>query len=176
MMEDRRVRQQVVFPTSKFGFFKKERGTIVNEWIWLFVGLAASSGIFALLVVLYPKLKGETQGYPLEAIIEPLLLPIIYEAICAAYRTSEQAVDEIGQRIQGLDKKAVADSVYTMLPDEIAGYDIALIKAVISQERFEQLVQDAFNRFDNFYKMHVAHFDEQFAKWQESQAPAPVET
>ncbi len=32
----------------------------MNEWIWLFVGLAASSGIFALLVVLYPKLKGET--------------------------------------------------------------------------------------------------------------------
>ena len=147
----------------------------MNEWIWLFVGLAASSGIFALLVVLYPKLKGETQGYPLEAIIEPLLLPIIYEAICAAYRMSEQAMDDIGDRIQGLDKKAIADSVYAMLPDEIAGYDLTVIKAVINQERFEQLAQDAFDRFDRFYKTHRDHFDEQFETWKGSQSPAPAE-
>ena len=148
---------------------------MMNEWIWLFVGLAASSGIFALLVVLYPKLKGETQGYPLEAIIEPLLLPIIYEAICAAYRMSEQAMDDIGDRIQGLDKKAIADSVYAMLPDEIAGYDLTVVKAVISPERFEQLVQDAFDRFDRFYKTHRDHFDGQFEEWRGSQPPAPAE-
>ena len=143
----------------------------MNEWIWLFVGLAVSSGVFALLVVLYPKLKGETQGYPMEAIVEPLLLPIIYEAICAAYRISEQAMDEIGERVRGLDKKVIADTVYAMLPDEIAGYDIAVVKAVVSQERFEQLVQDAFNRFDRFYKTHRDHFDEQFEEWKNSQAP-----
>jgi len=144
----------------------------MNEWIWLFVGLAAASGIFALLVVLYPKLKGETQGYPLEAIIEPLLLPIIYEAICAAYRMSEQAMDEIGDRIKGLDKKAVADSVYAMLPDRIGDHDLTVVKAVVSQERFQQLVQDAFDRFDRFYKTHRGHFDEQFEKWRLAQAPA----
>lgn len=147
----------------------------MNEWIWLFVGLAVSSGIFALLVVLYPKLKGETQGYPLEMVIEPLLLPLIYEAICAAYRMSEQSVDELGERIRGLDKKAIADSVYAMLPDEIGGYDITVIKAAISQERFVQLVQNAFDRFDRFYKTHRAHFDEQFEEWKESQAPEPAE-
>jgi hypothetical protein len=146
----------------------------MNEWIWLFVGLAVSSGVFALLVVLYPKLKGETQGYPMEAIVEPLLLPIIYEAICAAYRISEQAMDEIGERVRGLDKKAIADTVYAMLPDEIAGYEITVIKAVVSQERFEQLVQDAFDRFDRFYKTHRDHFDEQFEEWKNSQAPAPA--
>ena len=146
-----------------------------NEWIWLFVGLATASGFFALLVVLYPKLKGETQGYPLEAVIEPLFLPIIYEAICAAYRVSEQALDEIGDRIRGLDKKGIADSVYAMLPDEIGGYDLTVVKAVIGQERFEQLVQDAFDRFDRFYKTHRDHFDEQFEKWKESQSPAPAE-
>lgn len=143
---------------------------MMNEWIWLFVGLAAASGIFALLVVLYPKLKGEVQGYPLEAIVEPLLLPIIYEAICAAYRMSEQAVDEIGERIRGLDKKAIADTVYAMLPDEIGGHSITVIKAVVSQERFVQLVQNAFDRFDRFYKTHKGHFDEQFERWKGSQA------
>ena len=144
----------------------------MNEWIWLFVGLATASGLFALLVVLYPKLKGETQGYPLEAIIEPLLLPIIYQAICAAYRMSEQAIDDIGDRIRGMDKKAIADSVYAMLPDTIGGYDITVVKAAISQERFVQLVQDAFDRFDRFYKTHREHFDEQFKGWKELQTSA----
>ncbi len=144
----------------------------MEEWIWLFVGLATASGFFALLVVLYPKLKGETQGYPLEAVIEPLLLPVIYEAICAAFRMSEQAMDDIGTRIKGLDKKAIADSIYAMLPDKIGDYEITVIKAVIGQERFNQLVQDAFDRFDRFYKTHRDHFDEQFKKWQETQAPA----
>jgi hypothetical protein len=143
----------------------------MNEWIWFFVGLAVSSGLFALLVVLYPKLRGKTQGYPLEAIIEPLLLPVIYEAICAAYRMSEQAVDELGERIRGLDKKGIADSVYAMLPDEIAGYDITVVKAVISQGRFVELVQDAFDRFDRFYKTHQRHFEEEFEKWKETEAP-----
>ena len=106
----------------------------MNEWIWLFVGLAVSSGVFALLVVLYPKLKGETQGYPMEAIVEPLLLPIIYEAICAAYRISEQAMDEIGERVRGLDKKVIADTVYAMLPDEIAGYDTVMPEYSVDQE------------------------------------------
>jgi len=144
----------------------------MNEWIWLFVGLATASGIFALLVVLYPKLKGETQGYPLEAIVEPLLLPLIYEAICAAYRMSEQAMDQIGDRIKGLDKKAIADSVYAMLPDKIGDFELTVVKSVVSKERFEQLVQDAFDRFDRFYKTHRDHFDEQFGKWQQTQAPA----
>lgn len=148
----------------------------MNEWIWLFVGLAAASAFFALLVVLYPKLKGETQGYPLEAVIEPLLLPIIYEAICAAYRVSEKALDEIGGRIQGLDKKTIADSVYAMLPDEIGGREITVIKSVVSQERFQQLVQNAFDRFDRFYKTHRDHFDEQFARWKETQTPEAVES
>ena len=127
------------------------------------------------MVVLYPKLKGETQGYPLEAIIEPLLLPIIYEAICAAYRMSEQAVDELGERIQGMNKKAIADSVYSMLPDEIGGYDLTVVKAIISQERFVELVQDAFNRFDRFYKTHQLHFDEEFEKWKKMQASEMAE-
>ena len=54
-----------------------------NAWIMLFVGIALSAGLFALGVVLYPKLKREEQGYPLEAAIEAALLPVIFEGICA---------------------------------------------------------------------------------------------
>jgi len=143
----------------------------MQDWSWLLVGIALSSGLFALLVVLYPKLKSEKQGYPLEALIEPLLLPLIYEGICAAYRLSEQAVDEGMGRIRGMDKKAIADGIYAMLPDRIGDYDITLVKSVVGKERFNQLVQDAFDRFDRFYVEHKDHFDEQFEAWKKASAP-----
>jgi len=143
----------------------------MQDWIWLLVGIALSSGLFALLVTLYPKLKSEKQGYPLETLIEPLLLPLIYEGICAAYRLSEQAVDEGLGRIRGMDKKAIADGIYAMLPDRIGDYEITLVKSIVTKERFEQLVQDAFDRFDRFYIEHREHFDEQFEEWKKTSAP-----
>ncbi|GAB4535626.1 MAG: hypothetical protein Kow0063_20110 [Anaerolineae bacterium] len=143
-----------------------------NAWIMLFVGIVVSTGLFALGVVLYPRLKSEEQGYPMEAAIEAALLPIIFEGICAAYRMSEKGVDELHQRIRGADKKKIADSIYRMLPDRVADYDLSLVKNVISEERFEQLVQDAFDRFDRFFVQHQAHFDELFEQWKAENAPA----
>ena len=34
-----------------------------NAWIMLLVGIAMASALFALGIVLYPKLKSEKQGY-----------------------------------------------------------------------------------------------------------------
>ncbi|UCC87513.1 MAG: hypothetical protein JSV81_22080 [Anaerolineales bacterium] len=143
-----------------------------NAWVMLFVGIAVSCGLLALGVVLYPKLKREEQGYPMEAAIEAALLPLIYEGICAAYRMSERGVDQLQQRIRGADKKAIADSIYRMLPDKVGDYDLSLIKFVVSQERFEQLVQGAFDRFDRFFIEHEAHFEELFEKWKAGNLPA----
>ena len=143
-----------------------------NAWIMLFVGIALAAGLFALGVVLYPKLKREEQGYLLEAAIEGALLPIIFEGICAAYRMSEKGVDELHERIRGADKKKIADSIYRMLPDQVGDYDLSLIKTIVSEERFEQLVQDAFDRFDRFFVQHQAHFDELFERWKAENTPA----
>ena len=142
----------------------------MDAWLALLIGVALSTGIFALLVILYPKLKTEEQGYPLEAQIEAALLPLMFEAICSAYRLSEQAVDEVGARIRGMDKKRIADSIYRMLPDKVGDFDLSLVKSVIPQERFEALVQDAFDRFDRFFIEHQAHFDELFEQWKAEQA------
>jgi hypothetical protein len=142
-----------------------------NTWIMFFVGIAVSSGLFALGVVLYPKLKSEQQGYPMEAAIEAALLPLIFEGICAAYRVSERSVDELRQRIEGADKKQIADSIYHMLPDQVSGYDLSLVKHAVSPERFQQLVQDAFNRFDRFFLEHQAHFDDLFEQWKAENKP-----
>jgi len=143
-----------------------------NAWIAILIGVAVVNGLFALGIALYPKLKNERQGYPFEAALEAALLPIIFHGICAGYRLSELGVDEINQRLTGADKKKIADSIYQMLPDKVDGYDLTLVKRIVSQERFEQLAQDGFDRFNRFYVEHRAHFDDLFAKWKQENAPA----
>ena len=106
-----------------------------NVWIMLFVGIAISCGPFALGVVLYPKLKSEKQGYPFEVEVEAVLLPIIFEGICSAYRLSEKSVDNIHQRIKGADKKKIADSIYAMLLDKIGVFEVVLVKRIVSRWR-----------------------------------------
>ena len=92
--------------------------------------------------------------------IEEALLPLVFEGICSAYRMSEQAVDDVGTRIRGLDKKKIADSMYRMLPDKVGDHDLTLVKNIIPQDRFVVLVQDAFDRFDRFFIQHQRHFDD----------------
>ena len=137
----------------------------MEEWQALLIGIAVSSALFALGVVLFPRLKREKQGYPYEAQIEAVLLPLIFQGICAAYRVSEWAVDEGMSRIRGVDKKEIADSIYAMLPDQIGDYDLSVIKRVVSEERFEALVQNAFDAFDRFFVEHQGHFEELFEEW-----------
>ena len=143
-----------------------------NAWIMLLVGIAVTSGLFALGVVLYPKVKTEEQGYPYEAAIEAALVPIIFQGVCAAYRLSERGVDEVHQRLRGADKKHIADSIYAMLPEQVGGFDLSLVKRVVSQERFRELAQDAFDRFDRFFVEHQGHFDELFERWKAENVPA----
>ncbi len=150
-----------------------------EAWVMFFVGLAVAASAVALGVVAYPWLKRERQGYPLEAAIEAALLPIIFEGICAAYRLSERSVDELHQRMQGLDKHQVAVSIYGLLPDQVGSFELTLVKRVVTRERFEQLVQNVFDRFDRSFVQYQAHFDQLFAEWAaENQplvaAPAPA--
>lgn len=142
----------------------------MNEWVMLLVGIALSSGLFALGIVVFPKLAKQKQGYPLEAEIEAILLPYVFNAIAVAYKTSERAVDDVNQRIKGIDKAAIAREVYRMLPDQIGGHDLTLIKSVVGPERFAQLVQDAFDRFERFLIEHQSHFDELYEAWKKENA------
>ena len=102
--------------------------------------------------------------------IEATLLPIIFQGICSAYRLSEKSVDDIHQRIKGVDKKKIADSIYGMLPEKIGVFEVVLVKRIVSRERFEQLVQNAFDGSDRFFIEHQAHFDDLFEKWKASNA------
>jgi hypothetical protein len=130
----------------------------------------AVSVVITLLVViggvkLYSWLRGAKQGYPMEDAVEAALLPLIYAAIYGAYRVSEAAVDIVGKRLEGLDKKAIADSIYAMLPDKIGNFDVAFVKRFVTAEDFAVLVQNAFDKFDRFYRETEGHFEEALDKW-----------
>ncbi len=144
-----------------------------NAWVMLLVGVAVASALFAVGVVVYPKLKSQKQNYPFEAQIEAALLPLIFNGVCAAYRLSEKGVDEIHCRIKGVDKKNIAKTVYRMLPDKIGDFELTVVKSLISQERFEALVQNAFDSFDRFFVEHETHFGDLFEEWKKA-AQQPV--
>ena len=125
--------------------------------------------VAAIIVVVggwaYPKLKGQHQGYAYEKQIEALLLPFIYQAIFNAYKLSEHALDEVGRRLDGIDKKYVAGFLYDALPNKLGNVDIAFIKLAISRERFTVLVQEAFDEMLEFYDSQEDHYAELFEEW-----------
>ena len=143
-----------------------------NALVVLLVGVAVACSLFAVGVVVYPKLRSQKQNYPFEAQIEAALLPLIFHGLCSAYRLSEKGVDELHGRIKGIDKKNIAKTVYRMLPEQIGEFELSVVKRVVTQERFETLVQNAFDNFDRFFVEHQSHFDDLFEKWKAESKPA----
>ncbi|MCS7287372.1 MAG: hypothetical protein RMK30_09260 [Anaerolineae bacterium] len=148
---------------------------MVNLALTILAAFAGALLLFVLMVILYNWLQSRRQGYPFEAQIEAALLPLIFYGICAAYRLGERAVDEGYERLRGADKKLIADSIYAMLPDKIGNFDLTLVKSIITRERFQQLVQNAFDTFDRFYVEHKAHFDKLFEEWKKTHQPRRLE-
>lgn len=142
-----------------------------NETLMLLVGIALSCGVFAMLLLIYPRLAPRSAGVQ-QAAIETALQPVIVQAIMAAYRLSEKAVDQGYTRLNGVDKKKLADDVYRLLPDQIGDHDVAFVKSMVTQERFRVLVQNGFDRFDHFYLLNHEHFDAEFKSWVEHNKPA----
>ena len=138
---------------------------LIALWVVIVVALV----LVALGVKYYPKLKNETQGYPLEAQVEAELLPVIYAGICAAFRLQEQGLETLHVRMAGVDKKAIADGVYALLPDKIGEFDLTLVKTLVPPARFEELVQAGFDRFDRFWIEHQTAFYQAFEDWKKAQ-------
>jgi hypothetical protein len=141
-----------------------------NELLMFMIGIALSCGVFALLLVVYPRLAPRS-GNLVQAGVESALQPVIFQAIMAAYRLSEKSVDQGHARLRGADKKQLADDVYRLLPDYIGAHDIAFVKSLISRERFQMLVQNVFDQFDRFYLQNHEHFNDQFKRWADQNKP-----
>ena len=98
-------------------------------------------------VIFYPKLKNEKQGYPFENELEAALLPYLFQAICAAFKASQEMVAAGNEALDGVSKKAIADAVYDLLPAYVGGIPVGLIKVVVSRERLQELAQAAYDKF-----------------------------
>lgn len=127
-------------------------------------------------VLAYERLKEHVdsgspgmEDYPIIVQAEKVLLPYIFRGIMSAYRLSEYAIDEVDERLDGADKKEIADRVYSLLPDEIGGYSIRYIKALIPRERFSEMVQDVFDEFDTFFENNRVAYAAAFSEWKRRQ-------
>lgn len=134
---------------------------VIALLIFLVIGLAVIAAAGAGM----PWLLKHKQGYPFEAQIEAALTEYAVTAIAVGYRMSEKTMDEIGHRLAGIDKMGFAYAVYDMLPAEVGGIPTAVVKALVSKERFGQLVQDAFNQFDLFWGARQAQLEQLYSAW-----------
>ncbi len=148
-----------------------------NSLMFLFIGIAISAAIFAVLVFFYPQIAERRVDKPAEKPAEPpkpveksaeeTLLPFLFYGICSAYRTAERAVFDGYPLVWGADKKKMADGAYAALPAQIDGRETSAIKSEVSNEQFGEMVQRAFDRFDQFCKENQALFDQQFETWKQ---------
>jgi hypothetical protein len=119
--------------------------------------VAALLVIVVVSILVYGRLKTTRQGYPNEDAIEAAILPYVYQAILAAYKGSEFALDEFGKRLQGVDKAILAQLAYKYVPDEI--------KVLISEQQFTQFVAASFDRFLIFYNQNCQGYEDAVMKW-----------
>ena len=132
------------------------------SFVWVIGVLALGAGVVALGAWAYPVLKNQKQGYWREDDIERVVLPYVYAAICAAYKLSERALEETGERMEGADKKIMADYAYGLLPDDLYGINV---KKLVSQEQFENFVQENFDRAMYLYRANIDKYELLFERW-----------
>lgn len=101
---------------------------------------------------LYRWLKFNRQGYPHEDAIEEALLPLLDQAIMAAYKASESLMDTVSERLHGADKAKVARLVYGLLPDTVSLAGVSWRwKRFVGEERFCEWLQMRFDNFANWW-------------------------
>ncbi len=67
--------------------------------------------------------------------------PLIYQAICATYKLSEQSALVGNALLDRVSKAAVADCLYDLLPNVIGGIPVGIVKTWVSRVQFAQLVE-----------------------------------
>lgn len=139
----------------------------------LLIGLC----VLAVLAILGVRSEAEASKNPIVkralptieevyAAIEPLL----YAAIFKAQKASEQFFTDTGKKLDGLDKKAIADSFYAAIPSNLpiaidgitVNVPLGRLKGLFSQSLFEQWVQEAYDKLMIDYHASADHIDSLF--------------
>jgi len=103
--------------------------------------------------------------------IEMIIMPYVHDAIIVAYKMSEKSVDDLQERMSGIDKLTFATIVYDMLPESIMGVSRELIYELVPRERFAQLVSYAVEHVNKFIDDKQVVFDEAYQNWMEETPP-----
>jgi hypothetical protein len=119
-------------------------------------GGATAALILAALAWLYPRLKRE-QGYPFEAQIEGVVLPLVHQAVSSVYELTIKALKETGRELDTVDKQNIAADVYRLLP--------GWVKRFVSQEEFAGWVQAAYDDGRSFMLQFEGHFAAAYERW-----------
>src|SRR5260221_14625715 len=117
-------------------------------WLAIALGAAIILGALALIALVNAaRARSQPTNPTLDAILNALT-PYLYRAIIAGERAVLWGMDGLDAQIQATDKKAVADSVYSLLPDVIVVDNVPLpisaVKALIPRETFERWVKNAY--------------------------------
>lgn len=131
------------------------------------LGLTAIAAVVSLILFVsgYLLLDMWRKRGPADTDLERLLDEWVMAAIVSAYKVSERATDELGHRLRGADKAALARLLYSALPDRIGSVDMGRLKSLISEEQFAVYVQEAFNRAMAYYDACGEVLDKRFEEW-----------
>lgn len=113
--------------------------------------------VAALVLIRKIRSGAEESGELLSPTIDQLfdaILPHIYKAILAGERSVIWAFDAGERYLESADKKAVAESVYALIPEIVlvgnVPVPVGVIKKLIPIELFEAWVKEVYDQADAF--------------------------
>ena len=120
---------------------------VLDTFVMLLVGALGLLAVVAIVGILTTLRK--TASPTVQGVIDALR-PYALKAIYIAENTALTAMKNAGIELDGVDKKALADSLYAMIPDTIhiglIYVPISVVKILVTQAAWEKLVQDEFDR------------------------------
>jgi hypothetical protein len=140
--------------------------TFLKPEIWVLLAIGALLLVAGWLLYQLGLRTRATASPSLQGVLDALV-PYAYQGIFAGERMVVSVLDEAEAYIAAADKKAVADSIYDLLPPVITlgKYTIStdLVKRLVPREEFQRLVENVYNTADAFFQRNEQYLKDQVA-------------
>lgn len=141
--------------------------------------LALIGGLLILLAAGLQKLiafiRTRTLG-PSQELLLKALEPWVHTATLAGLKIALRTLNNLDVVLDGADKKAIADSVYDLLPDVImvgpSPIPVVQVKRIVTREVFETEVMNAYNTANAFIERNEQFLTSQIDLEEATQEPA----
>lgn len=120
-------------------------------------------GVLVLVGAYYgrPKLTAWLNSKRLAPKMREAIDRLVDLGIMAAFRAEQRAASEFGMWLAGVQKKKIADSVYTLFIEKYGTTPIgSFLIANVSMDDFSVWVQEAYDRFVDWYNENQKHFED----------------